>query len=267
MAALAVAAFHYLGPNDPAIWGARPKAFAYPLHHAAMYGWLGVEAFFLISGFVICMSAWGAPRAVRGLADLPALPGLLVRARPDRAAHRADPDADQGRRRGDPPRVVLANLSMFPGALHTNLLDGVAWTLDVEARFYVLMAVVLTLGTTYSRILGFCCAWLVAAFVTTQTHATLLDQFVLSGYAGLFVSGIALYLMYRFGPNLLLWVLLGVAWAYQMTVLQDRVRIHGADWGCTGRCPGRSAPCCSPASWPCWRWPRSVRWYASSGAG
>jgi len=61
LAALMVVVFHYVGrtETDKIIWGAGP-AEAFPLlHHAAQFGWLGVEMFFMISGFVICMSAWG----------------------------------------------------------------------------------------------------------------------------------------------------------------------------------------------------------------
>ncbi|MGV9630616.1 acyltransferase family protein [Streptomyces sp. NPDC003487] len=58
-AALFVAAFHFLGTTNPAILGESPKEFSYLVHRAALYGWLGVEMFFLISGYVICMSAWG----------------------------------------------------------------------------------------------------------------------------------------------------------------------------------------------------------------
>ncbi|NJP77312.1 acyltransferase, partial [Streptomyces sp. AA8] len=61
LAAAAVAAYHYLGTPTPRFWGeAYDLPQAAPLLHAISgYGWLGVEAFFLISGFVICMSCWG----------------------------------------------------------------------------------------------------------------------------------------------------------------------------------------------------------------
>lgn len=234
VAALAVVAFHFLGPTDPAIWGESPKVFAYPAHHAAMYGWLGVEAFFLISGFVICMSGWGRTPgqfAVSRISRLFPAYWFVIALIVARIA--LVPMQTQDVASVLHPRVVLANLTMFPGPLHVGLLDGVAWTLDVEARFYLLMAVVLAVGTTYRRMLAFCTVWLVAAFVTQQTHNTLLDQFVLSDYTGLFVAGIAVYLMHRFGRNLLLWTLLGTAWGYQLTVLQNRVDIHLADTGTT----------------------------------
>jgi len=233
-AALSVACFHYFGQNFPSIWGEAPKDFAYTVHRASMYGWLGVEMFFLISGFVICMSAWGRTPgefAVSRLSRLfPAYWAVIVLLVTRLAVF---PQKSDSLPEDLHPRNVLANLTMFPGPLHADLLTGVAWTLDLEARFYLLMAIVLKFGATYERLLGFCTVWLVAAYVTHSTQTKLLDQFVLSGYAGLFVAGIALYLMFRFGQNLMLWTLLGMAWAYQLSVLQIRVAWHMAAPGST----------------------------------
>ncbi|MEX3102901.1 acyltransferase family protein [Streptomyces sp. ST1015] len=233
-AALAVACFHYFGQNFPSIWGETPREFAYTVHRASMYGWLGVEMFFLISGFVICMSAWGRTPgefAVSRLSRLfPAYWAVIVLLVTRLAVF---PQKSDNLPEDLHPRTVLANLTMFPGPLDADLLAGVAWTLDLEARFYLLMAIVLKFGATYERLLGFCTVWLVAAYVTHSTQNRLLDQFVLSGYAGLFVAGIALYLMFRFGQNLMLWTLLGMAWAYQLSVLQIRVDWHMAAPGST----------------------------------
>ncbi|MFF9172192.1 MULTISPECIES: acyltransferase family protein [unclassified Streptomyces] len=228
-AALFVAAFHFLGTTNPAILGESPKEFSYLVHRAALYGWLGVEMFFLISGYVICMSAWGRSPGQFAVSRISRLfPAywfviLLIVAR----------IAIIPMQTGDiysviHPRVVLSNLTMFPGPLKVGLLDGVAWTLDVEARFYLLMAVVLKFGATYHRMMTFCTVWLVAAFITHSTQNKLLDQFTLSAYAGYFIAGIAVYLMCRFGHNMMLWFLLGMAWAYQLSVLQLRVNFHPA---------------------------------------
>ena len=58
LAAVVVLSAHYV---HPAIWGADNAELFGPLATASRYGWLGVELFFMISGFVICMSAWGRP--------------------------------------------------------------------------------------------------------------------------------------------------------------------------------------------------------------
>lgn len=232
VAALSVAGYHYLGIKTPTQWGVSPMAFAYRLHHSLMYGWLGVEAFFIISGFVICMSSWGRT------------PGQFVVSRISRlfpaywcaialivARIALIPMQTHSVASLIKPRIVLANLTMMPASLHVGLLDGVAWTLSVEAHFYLLMAAVLAFGSTYHRMMGFCTIWLVAGFVTQETHSAFLDTFVLSSYTGLFVTGMAVYLIYRFGQNLMLWMLLGSAWTYELVMLQSRVDAHPADYG------------------------------------
>ena len=101
----------------------------------------------------------------------------------------------------------------------------------MEARFYLLMGALLLIGLTYRRVMAFGFLWLVLASIGRELHSTVLDEFLLSQYAGLFVAGIALHLMHRFGPNLLLWLLVGFAWCYTLTVLEDRVARHlGSNW-------------------------------------
>ncbi|MFC1409156.1 acyltransferase family protein [Streptacidiphilus sp. N1-12] len=232
VAALAVASFHYMGTNNPAFWGVTPHDFAFKVHRASMYGWLGVEAFFLISGFVICMSAWGRTPGQFAVSRLSRLfPAywcaiiliVLVTAVTLR---------DSGQLREIlAPRAVVANLSMAPGPMHVGLLDGVAWTLWVEGRFYLIMAAVLVFGFTYRRMMAFCTIWLAVAVIAGEIKNTMLDEVALTPYAGLFVAGITLYLMYRFGQNLMLWMLMGLAWTFQLTMMNGRVLTHGLDYG------------------------------------
>ncbi|MGW5947640.1 acyltransferase family protein [Streptomyces celluloflavus] len=228
VAALAVAAYHYVGTTTPHFWGSHdPKQFAPALHEISRYGWLGVEFFFMISGFVICMSCWGRSPVQFVVSRVSRLfPAywcavLLVIALvlTARLAHlQAATPIDL--------RTVLGNLTMVPGPLGLDLIDGVAWTLWVEARFYLLMAVMLFFGLTYRRMIAFCGTWLTLAIVSRELHSAVLDEIFISQYAGLFITGIALYLMHRFGQNLVLWLLAGIAWCYELTVLNDRVAGH-----------------------------------------
>ncbi|WP_223279983.1 acyltransferase family protein [Streptomyces sp. SDr-06] len=234
LAAAAVAAYHYLGTPTPHFWGAAydlPRA-APLLHAISGYGWLGVEAFFLISGFVICMSCWDrtpAQFAVSRIARLYPLYWAVVLI----IVATSSVTVLAGGRSGAPidPRTTLGNLTMLPGPLGLQPTAGVVWTLWVEARFYLLMGALLLIGLTYRRVMAFGFLWLLLASIGRELHSTVLDEFLLSQYAGLFVTGIALYLMHRFGPNLLLWLLTGFAWCYTLTVLNDRVTDHsGAGW-------------------------------------
>lgn len=56
-AALMVVLYHYVAFGGG--WeGSQAQLFPV-LFRPSAYGWLGVELFFMISGFVICMSSWG----------------------------------------------------------------------------------------------------------------------------------------------------------------------------------------------------------------
>lgn len=228
VAAVMVAAYHFLGTPTPHFWGKTEiRDFAPFLHEISRYGWLGVEFFFIISGFVICMSCWGRTPAQFAVSRISRLfPAywcavllvvvvvLVARMGHWPAAAHID------------PRTVLGNLTMVPGPLGLNLVSGVSWTLWVEARFYLLMAVLLISGLSYRRMVAFCGAWLLAGVIALELHSAPLNEFVLTRYTGLFVAGIVLYLMHRFGQNLLLWLLLGFAWCYELTVLEFRVADH-----------------------------------------
>ncbi|WP_333771362.1 acyltransferase family protein [Streptomyces sp. IBSBF 2435] len=230
VAALSVAAYHFLGTGTAQYWGTDPRDFARPLHQASMYGWLGVEAFFVISGFVICMSGWGRTPGQFAVSRLSRLYPAYWAALALIVLYRVLLAMRQGDASGIPDlRQIVGNLTMAPEQVGVHELNGVVWTLWVEARFYLLMAVVLAFGTTYHRMLGFCTAWLALAVVTRQMHVALLDQVVQSDCAGLFIAGIVLYLMYRFGRNLLLWTMLGLAWAYELVALHDRTYYHMRD--------------------------------------
>lgn len=235
LAAVGVAAYHYLGTPTPRFWGENhdlPQAAPF-LHAISGYGWLGVEAFFLISGFVICMSCWGrtpAQFAVSRIARLFPLYWAVVLI----IVVMGTVTVLIGQRSGAPTdlRTTLGNLTMIPHPLGVDFTAGVAWTLWVEARFYLLMGALLLVGLTYRRVVAFGFLWLVLASVGRELHSTVVDEILLSQYAGLFVAGIALYLIHRFGANLLLWLLLGFAWCYTLTVLEDRVATHStSNWG------------------------------------
>ncbi|WP_229072430.1 acyltransferase [Actinoplanes sp. DH11] len=210
IAALFVALYHYTGyaPGVRDAWGiTRETAFPH-LHKIGQYGWLGVELFFMISGFVICMSSWGRS------------PGAFFRSRVTRLfpAYWAAivittvvlflwPVVREHKRWND----VVINFSMMQEAVGAAHVDAVYWTLWNEGLFYLLFAFVVWRGLTLKRAIIFGYGWLIAAMLAQNSGVPLLKTFLQPGYASFFVAGIALYLIHRFGPDLLLWGLLGLS--------------------------------------------------------
>ncbi|WP_067063281.1 acyltransferase family protein [Roseateles chitosanitabidus] len=128
IAALAVVLFHYTTRFDEVFGHARDPLVAVP------YGYLGVNLFFMISGFVIFMTLertsrpldfvvsrfsrlypayWGALLLTFGLTHLIGLPGKTV-------------GLD----------VLAVNVTMIQGFFGVPHVDNVYWTLEVELLFY-----------------------------------------------------------------------------------------------------------------------------------
>ncbi|MFI8505011.1 acyltransferase family protein [Streptomyces sp. NPDC085524] len=216
LAALTVLSFHWTASTDAReIWGGKvPMDFMPGIARFTAYGWLGVQLFFIISGFVICMSCWGrrpgdffVSRVIRifpayWTAVLLTAGVLLLTPGLGRSDARAGLDL----------KTVLANLTMFHGQLGVKQVDGVYWTLWMELQFYLLFSIVVTMGLTYRRVVAFCGIWSFAALVAPQTEIPLVRMLAMPGESPYFIAGVAMFLMYRFGPNLLLWGIVGFTW-------------------------------------------------------
>lgn len=211
IAALAVCAYHYtVARHLDAHWGAPPRELFPHLSAVAAYGTLGVQLFFLISGFVICLSAWDRTVGDFARSRISRLyPAYWVAVLLITGACLIAPSV------AGPPRLdeLLVNLTMAQEPLGVPRIIGVDWTLWVEARFYLLFAVVVVRrGLTYRRVIIFCVAWLVASAIAAGSQIPLVEEIVLSEYAPFFVGGIALYLIHRFGSSVVSWGLVVVSW-------------------------------------------------------
>ncbi|XEC32908.1 acyltransferase [Streptomyces fradiae] len=210
LAALMVVFHHYVGygggtkPSDSA-WGRPASEVFHRAAGAGAYAWAGICLFFIISGFVICMSSWG-----RGL-------GAFFRSRVMRLypaywfavlATTAVLVLWPVVREPMGVHHVLANLTMVHLGLGISSVDAVYWTLWIELRFYLLFALVVWKGVTYRKVVAFCLLWTVAGLLKLP----MLDTLVMSDYSSFFVAGLALYLMHRYGPNLLLWGIVAFSW-------------------------------------------------------
>lgn len=213
LAALMVAAYHF-GGRDGEIgqaWGGSP-AHQFPTAAPLFaYGCLGVQIFFVISGFVICLSGWGrtlrafvASRvsrlypaywaAILLVTAVFALPWVAYKALP--------------------PSEVLTNLTMLQQPLGVDRVLGVCWTLWAEMRFYALFALCVILpGATRGRVVLFCAGWTLAAALAQTAHEPFLNTVLMPEYAPFFIGGIGLYLLHRYGArDPIAWAIVLVSW-------------------------------------------------------
>ncbi|MCW2940191.1 MAG: acyltransferase 3 [Actinomycetia bacterium] len=210
LAAFCVLAFHYTS-SDGRMWGENAiKVFpaAAPIFR---FGSMGVVLFFCISGFVILMSAWD--RSVEEFAvsritrlfpaywfaiALVATVSLLT-GKPDSVNLRVP--------------EFLTNLTMVQEGLGVPHALPVFWTLWIELRFYLLIALLIAVGgMTYKRVMAFMAGWLLLSAVLYNSGAHLVDQFFLFMWSPYFVGGMAAFLIRRFGSSLLPWLIFGFSW-------------------------------------------------------
>ncbi|GAB1689138.1 acyltransferase family protein [Krasilnikovia sp. M28-CT-15] len=227
VAALAVALYHYT-----AFWTVDAvHTPAYFLPHATrvtIYGFLGVETFFMISGFAICLSAWGrslgdffVSRAARLypaywaaiLITLTVTTLLPIGGYVPVYSHFSLAD-------------IGVNLTMLQEPLGVHPVDNVYWTLWTELRFYLLFALVVGRGLTYRRAVLFCVVWMTAAVVAPVIDNPVFTMITARHYAPYFIAGIAMYLMHRFGPTPLLWGIVGFSWLIGLYSLGERVTLN-----------------------------------------
>ncbi|MET9389971.1 acyltransferase [Streptomyces sp. NPDC006624] len=212
VAALMVAAYHYGGRDGEVTdaWGTSPKEQFPTLHEYFAYGCLGVQVFFVISGFVICMSGWGRPLtsffASRASRLLPAYWVAVVLVTAVFALPVVAYEAVS-------PSDALVNLTMLQMPLGVDRVLGVCWTLWAEVRFYALFALCVVLpGATRQRVILFCAGWTLAAVVAENAHLPLLDIVLMPEYAPFFIGGVGLYLVHLDRRDVHGWGIVAVSW-------------------------------------------------------
>ncbi|MGK5737288.1 acyltransferase family protein [Micromonospora sp. URMC 103] len=211
-AASMVVAFHVV-PQASLVFGVDPDAyFGHLVAQGSRYGWMGVPLFFMISGFVICMSSWGRPLSAFVTSRAARLyPAYILAVLVAALISTASPNPSFG-----PPSLVQVgvNLTMLQGLAGVPDLDTVYWTLLVEVKFYLLFAALVWAGVTYRRVVAFSGLWLVGGLLAEVSGTRLLVELLVPQWAPFFVAGIVLYLMHRFGPTLLLWLMLAGSVAF-----------------------------------------------------
>ncbi|WP_119726964.1 acyltransferase family protein [Thermomonospora amylolytica] len=228
VAALAVVLHHEVGRI--AGWGVHNHDNLPYVSVVSHFGNLGVDLFFLISGFVILMSGWG-----RGVGDFAV--SRVVRLFPAYwfgvtlvvvlylltgiAGFTLTPDGDT------PLLVYLPNMTMMEVGAGAQKMETVYWTLWVELHFYALAALLIWRGITYSRCVGFLVGWLLLGVFAHEAEFGLLEKLLFPTWAPYFIAGMAFYLVYRFGPNLVLGLIITCCWAlaayYRSTIVNEEL--------------------------------------------
>jgi peptidoglycan/LPS O-acetylase OafA/YrhL len=181
----------------------------------ARFGHLGVELFFLISGFVILMSAWGRTPGDFAVSRVTRLfPAywfsclftvVIFYTTGTFFANADGPDSVLHR--------LLPNLTMLQDGFGAPRMEGLYWTLWVELHFYALVALLIWGGITYSRCVGFMISWLLVSTFVQESSFELLKTTLIVGWAPYFIAGMAFFLIYKYRPNLVLWLIVGACWA------------------------------------------------------
>ncbi|MFL6111130.1 MAG: acyltransferase family protein, partial [Catenulispora sp.] len=210
VAALGVVAFHFTALHSPAWAGTVPPEAPNGITQFSAYGTLGVPLFFLISGFVALMTAWGR--------SIPAFVASRVgRLYPAYWVAAAGSVVlvlflwrDNFTFNGITAPHALLNLSMLQGAFGVQNIDSAYWILWCEARFYLLIVLLLWVGMTRQRVLAFAGLWPVVGAMVAQAHSDFLTTLLLPDFAPFFAGGMLLYLIYREGHELVAWLLVGL---------------------------------------------------------
>lgn len=225
-AAVVVVAYHF------GFRGWLPDASAYMAFpwagHVFKYGYLGVDAFFLISGFVILMTALHrSPRDFAFSRIVRLYPAYWCSVVVAFVVH----FLLKGRDGAEAWMVALVNLTMFQEFLGVDLVDGVYWTLAIELRFYLLV-LLLSLTGLLRRIEPVLWLWLAVLLLHDRQWLILptwLDQALLRGWAHYFIAGATFYLVWQRGLTvarsalLVLCLLRAMQHAYWFMLLKGRL--------------------------------------------
>ncbi|MBC7454780.1 MAG: acyltransferase [Massilia sp.] len=225
IACLSVLAFHYLwrGPSTHAMQG-----IDFPLAQSiASYGYLGVQLFFVISGFVILMSAHGAtPRNFFASRVARLYPALWVAASLTAGTAWFLRDAHFSVSFYD----YLINLTMLAHWFDTPFVDGAYWSLGYELHFYIFVWLAMRFGLM-ARIQWLLAAWLLISAINAIRPMWPIELWLNARWAPFFVAGGVFYLIRTSGVTLARLGLLTVSFSLALIYTAAHEQTHTSATG------------------------------------
>jgi peptidoglycan/LPS O-acetylase OafA/YrhL len=216
-AALSVVLFHYAFRGYAADdYSPMPYPLLAPF---AKYGFLGVELFFMVSGFVILMTAssgslkrFFVSRVVRLYPAFWISCTLTFLAILTMGGERFHVGVSQ----------YLVNMTLLSEFVRVPSIDGVYWSLFVELKFYALVALVLVAGRIhYAQPLLF--VWLLLAIFVEIYPIGALRYILVTDYAAYFIAGAIAYLVWSSGLSLARIGIFLIAWLLAMVQAVDGI--------------------------------------------
>lgn len=201
IAAISVVFYHFIN---------RPEATSFEwLAPFTQYGYLGVPIFFIISGYVIAVSA--SNRSSFGF-----LKARIIRLYPAYwiglffTLSVLILSEGYSNNEGSIIVVFLANLTMINNVFGISNVDGVYWTLHAELRFYGCVFLLMIFGV-FNRFYLWVNAWLLMSVVHVFFgEPFFMGWFISPVYSPFFIAGIVFYLLQRDGIRFYLIFMLAV---------------------------------------------------------
>ena len=228
VACTSVVVFHYLSraPREGWMKDVPLRAF----EPVARYGYLGVHLFFMVSGYVIFMSAIDrTPRAFVASRVARLYPALWVAASITMClAHWF----------GDSRFMVsvpdyLWNLTLVPQYVSARFVDGAYWSLAVELQFYILIWITLR-ASLMARVEWLMAAWLVLSMVNAIRPVYPIERWLIAQWAPLFVLGATTFLVSAYGWSASRCALLAAAGVLSLWNAALEAQRLGREWHGTG---------------------------------
>jgi peptidoglycan/LPS O-acetylase OafA/YrhL len=223
IAAFSVMFFHFTTRGNA---DAKLIPVKFPLiSEISRYGYLGVDLFFLISGFVILMTA--VDRSAKSF-----LVSRMVRLYPAYWACCTLTFFITFFLGTDAVRVsfakYLANMTMLHGFFNVEHVDGVYWSLFIEMKFYLLV-LLLMIAKQIRYAQYYLGLWLLISLVWLHYPSSIIENVFIPEHSAYFISGAVFYLIWKEGisPYKLVLLLGGYVLAIANAI---QMLVHVMDW-------------------------------------